>query len=289
MQTTEVCPAPLLALSALKGRLQFNLFDPGKPMLFLLKIVVTPVLVALVSIAARRWGPTFAGLIIGIPWMTGPVLFFLGLEYGETFVARTATGALVGAIAIAFSLLAFAHSAKRASWPWALLAVFAAYGVAGYVLDGLRMSATTAAIVAVASLIGANLLMPRPDVLSAPPVLPWWDIPMRMIATAVLVTIIMLIAEIFPPELVGTVSSFPVIVTVVSMFTHARWGWPPAVQLVRGVALSLLSFVAFFLVLGATIEDVGLVRSFTVSALSALAVSTGLLMFNRARAKSKSP
>jgi hypothetical protein len=256
-------------------------------MLFLLKIVITPVLVALVSIAARRWGPTFAALIIGIPWMTGPILFFLGLEYGDTFVARTATGTLVGAIAIAFSLLAFTHAARRVSWPWALLAVFVAYGIAGYLLDGLRMSASMAAIIAVASLIGANLLMPRPDVLSAPPSLPWWDIPMRMIATAVLVAIITVSAEILPPELVGVVSSFPVIVTVVGMFTLARWGWQPAVQLVRGVALSLLSFVAFFLVLGATIEDVGLVRSFTVAALSALAVSAGLLMFNRARAKSQ--
>ncbi len=43
-------------------------------MLILLKLTVTPILVALVSIAARRWGPTIGGLIMGLPWMTGPIL-----------------------------------------------------------------------------------------------------------------------------------------------------------------------------------------------------------------------
>ena len=46
-------------------------------MLFILKIAVTPLLVAAVSLAARRWGPTVGGLVMGLPWFTGPVLLVL--------------------------------------------------------------------------------------------------------------------------------------------------------------------------------------------------------------------
>lgn len=254
-------------------------------MLFLFKIILTPVLVALVSIAARRWGPTVAALLIGFPWMTGPVLLFLGLEYGDTYIVRTATGVLIGAVSIGFALLVFANVVKRASWPWALLSVFAAYGFAGYMLNNLQIPLWFAALLAVASLVGASFLMPRPDVSIVPPQLPWWDIPMRMIATALLVTIIIVSADFLPPELVGVVSSYPVIVTVVGAFTHARWGWQPAVKLIRGVSLSLLSFVAFFLTLGATIEHIGLIRAFMASALAGFFVSSSFVVFPHLRVK----
>jgi hypothetical protein len=44
-------------------------------MLFLLEIAVTPLLVAGVALAARWWGPTVGGILIGLPWFTGPVVF----------------------------------------------------------------------------------------------------------------------------------------------------------------------------------------------------------------------
>ena len=58
--------------------------------MLLLKLMIVPVLVALMSLAARRFGPKIGGLLIGLPWMTGPVIFFLGLERGDAHAAQLA-------------------------------------------------------------------------------------------------------------------------------------------------------------------------------------------------------
>ena len=240
-------------------------------MIFLLKITITPILVAFMSLVARRWGPRIGGIIMGMPWMTGPILFFLGIEHGEAYAARTSVGVLIGTIGIAGYVLAYAYTARRASWPFSIAAAFVTYAVVGSAVSGLALSLWTAAIAGFACLCGAYLLMPKVSDPGGLRFLPWWDIPMRMLATAVLISIITISAEYLGPELSGVVATYPVILSVISVFTHWQWGWPALVQLIRGTTLSLLSFVAFFLVVGLSAETVGLTWSFVLACISALA------------------
>ena len=131
------------------------------------------------------------------------------------------------------------------------------------------------------------LITPLPDS-DGPRGLPWWDIPVRMLATAALIVIITLSVDFLGPELSGVASTYPVILTVIGTFTHARWGAGPVVALMRGVALSLQSFVAFFTVLGATVESLGLITSFIVSSVVALIFSAVFVWWTqRARVKKK--
>jgi len=51
--------------------------------------------------------------------------------------------------------------------------------------------------------------------------------------------------------------------------------------MLRGLALSLLAFVAFFLVVGLTLPTVGLAMSFVLGTVAALPVSALLLAINR--------
>ena len=255
-------------------------------MLLLLKLTITPLLVALMSLAAQRWGPTVGGLIMGLPWMTGPILFFLGWEHGDAYVARAAAGVLVGAIAIGAHLTAYVYAARRTAWPVSLGLAFLAFAATGYAISGLDLSLWAAAGGAAASLTIAFLAMPR---VSDPGILrfvPWWDIPMRMIATAALVGIITLLAGVLGPERIGIVSTYPVILSVIGAFTHAQWGWPATVQLARGVSLSLLSFVVFFLILGLFAERVGLTWSFALASGAALGISTVMVLSNAIRNRS---
>ncbi len=255
-------------------------------MLFLLKVTITPVLVALMSLAARRWGPTLGGIIMGLPWMTGPILLFLGLEQGNAYVARASTGTLVGSIAIGAYLVAYAGAARRTSWPVSLCAAVAAYAAVGYAASGIGLSLWVAGAAGTTSLLAAYLSMPRVADAGGLRYLPWWDIPMRMAATAALVAIITLAADALGPELSGVVASYPVIVSIICAFTHSQWGWAAFIQLARGVALSLLSFVAFFLVLGSQVERLGLAWSFALAAAAALAISSGLILASKVRARS---
>jgi hypothetical protein len=250
-------------------------------MLFLLKLTITPVLVALMSLAARAWGPTIGGLIMGLPWMTGPVLFFLGLEKGESFVAQACGGVLLGVVGIAGYVIAYVIAARWTGWPASLAAAAAAYVAVGWATSGFQPSLLLAAGFGAASLVGAFLVMPRAVGPSGPRQLPWWDIPMRMLATAALVAVITLSADVLGPEISGIVATFPVILTVVGAFTHHRWGRAAVTQLARGITLSLLSFVAFFLVVGSTVTELGLVVSYAIAGAAALVISAAMIALNR--------
>ncbi|MGB3720391.1 MAG: hypothetical protein WBB38_12480 [Hyphomicrobiaceae bacterium] len=252
-------------------------------MLFLLKITITPVLVALMSLAARRWGPTIGGLVMGLPWMTGPILYFLGLERGEAYAADVAVGVLVGTICIGAYIAVFAYVAKHAPWFICLSCAALTYMVTGYATSKLGLSLWVAAMSAAASLLLAFLITPRVKDAGGLRVLPWWDIPARMLGTAMLVAFITFSADHLGPELSGIVATYPVILTIVATFTHAQWGWRAAVQLARGVSLSLLSFVAFFLVVGSMAESIGLVWSFVLATLAALLISSLLIFFSQRR------
>ena len=73
-----------------------------------LKLLVTPLLMWLVSIAARRWGSLVGGLIAGMPLTSGPISVYLALEQGAAFADQSAIGALVGIGAVMTSYAVYA-------------------------------------------------------------------------------------------------------------------------------------------------------------------------------------
>lgn len=250
-------------------------------MLFLFKIVVPPLLVAFMSVVSRLWGPTVGGLLMGLPWMTGPVLFFLVLERGLEFGVEACVGIEIGVASICAYLLAYSRMTAFLPWWGCLLLAFAAFGAAMAASQGLDLTLGGAAVLAAVCLGVTYVLMAKPA--TAPPLaaLPWWDIPMRMGATLVLVTAIMLSADLLGPRLSGIVSTFPVIVTVVGAFTHHQWGADAVRRMLRGLTLSLLAFVAYFYVAGSTMPAVGLVVSYLLGTAAALPVSAVLLILGR--------
>jgi hypothetical protein len=253
-------------------------------MLFLLKLIITPVLVALMSLAARAWGPTVGGLLMGLPWMTGPIIFFLGLERGEAFVARASAGVLLGTIGIAAFLLTFTTVARRAGVIASIAAGALTYVLVALATSRLALPLAVAGFAAAVTLLLVYTLIPKGPPLQGPRGLPWWDIPMRMVATGLLVTVISFTADVLGPEGSGIAASFPVIFVVVGGFTLAMWGSTAAAQLARGVALSLLSFTAFFLTTGLVVESFGLPLSFLLAGLVAVLLSGGMIMIFRLRA-----
>ena len=217
------------------------------PMLFLLKIAVPPFLVAAMSLAARWWGPTIGGLLLGMPWMTGPVLFFLALDKGEEFAVGACAGIELGVVCVAAFMVAYGAVSSFARWPASLAAAAAAFAASALAISDVALTLPAAAAWAAASLIVAYLLLPRPRAAAVSAKLPWWDIPARMLTAFALVAIIMLSADVLGARLSGIVSTYPAMVTVIGTFTHRQWGLDAVRHMLRGLTLSLLVFVAFFL------------------------------------------
>jgi hypothetical protein len=252
-------------------------------MLFL-KLMFVPVLVALMSLAARRFGPRLGGLLIGLPWVTGPVVFFLGQEKGDIHATGLASGAMLATVSISAYAIAFGWLGRSFRWPLALAGGAIAYGVIGWGLSGLSVTPTQAAVTGAAALLAATVLIPAPRQPAVTRALPWWDIPVRMLVSAVLVCVIALVSDQLGATASGIVATFPVLLTVIGTFTHHQWGSDAHVGLLRGITLSLLSFVLFFWVVGMLALPQGLVVAYALATVAAVCLSASLMAFNHRRA-----
>ena len=112
----------------------------------LLRGVISAVVVIALLLAAKRWGRETAGLLAGLPTVTGPAMLWLSLDNGAAFPGEAALGAvLAGAVSAMASLLApqLTAAAAGALTSPPLLAVATAWklhrqGFPARVLDFLR-------------------------------------------------------------------------------------------------------------------------------------------------------
>ncbi|MBO0766732.1 MAG: hypothetical protein J2P50_19365 [Hyphomicrobiaceae bacterium] len=261
-------------------------------MLFLLKIAVTPLLVAGVSLAVRWWGPTVGGILMGLPWFTGPVLFILIQDQGITFGVGACAGVLIGVVSISAFMLAYGLAAAVARWPLSLAAAVTAYGASvaatsaetfQRAMGGVAPPLWAAAAMGAVSLCVVLALLPRPEGEVRPPAPPWWDLPARMMAAAALVTVLVVGAEPLGPRLAGIFASYPIILTITGVFTHYSGGRDAVLRVLRGLAVSLFGFIAFFLVLGLALPVVGAIGAYALAATTGLAITAALVAAHRAR------
>lgn len=250
-------------------------------LVFLFKIAVPPVMVAAMTLAARRWGPTFGGLIMGLPWMTGPVLFFLALDKGEAFVLQAAVGVEIGVLSLIAYMFAFAIVSTWATWPLSLAAAMLAFMLATIVTRPIDVGLVTATVLAMAGLGISYFLLPKPKSATLPAPLPWWDIHARMATTFGLVAMIMTGADVLGGQLSGVFATFPVVMTVIGSFTLHQSGRDALRRMLRGVSLSLLSFCMFFLVMGLSLPHVGLVAAYGLALLTAVGMSAVMIALAR--------
>ena len=243
----------------------------------LLKLVLTPVLIAAASLAGRRWGQAVGGWLVGLPLTSGPVAFFLALDHGAGFAAAVAFGSLAGALAEAAFCLAYGWSARR-GWLVALAAASAAFTAVAAGLQRLALPLLVLAATVFATLAVALRLMPPRAAVGVAAPLPRWDLPARMVITTALVVGLTGLAPVLGPRLSGVLASFPVYAAILTAFAH-RAGATPAVQVLRGLLLGLFSFGAFFLVLGGLIERLGVAGGFVAATIAALAIQAGSLAF----------
>jgi hypothetical protein len=254
-------------------------------LLFLFKISIPPILVALMSIGARIFGPTIGGLFMGLPWMTGPVLYFLAVDKGDAFAVQACTGIELGVLAIVAYIIGYGAVAHYTSWPLSILIAALYFLAVGWFLGGIPMPLWLATLGAIASLLALYALLPKPSSLPKPVPLPWWDIPARMLSTFILVAGIMTTADQLGPQLSGIASTFPVITTVIGIFTHSQRGLDALLAMFRGLTLSMLGFCVFFLIVGYGIPLYGTIPAFAIAAATGVTISALMIGINRLHAR----
>jgi hypothetical protein len=249
-----------------------------------LKLIVTPGLIAVASLAGRRWGPSVSGWLVGLPLTSGPITFFLALSLGPGFAGATAKGTLLGTASQALVCLAYAWLSKRRAWPMSLAASIGVFAVSTWLVHGLDLPLAQLMLLVVAMLIAILVAMPpEPEALAAQASLPKWDLPARMVVVTVYVIGLTAAAPWLGAQLAGMLSPFPLYGLVLAVFGHHLSGSPAAIRVMRGLVAGLFSFATFFCVIAATIERVGLWQSFAMATVAVTAVQAGALWAIRTR------
>lgn len=246
-----------------------------------LKLVLTPVLVGAASLAGRRWGPSVGGWLIGIPFTSGPVAFFLALSPGPRFAAAAAVGTMAGAASQAAFCLGFAWAAQRLSWAPTVLIAAAAFAAATVVLDIVMLPAAGYFVLVILVLVVSLFLLPAASPRRDADVdFPAWDLPARMILATAFVVALTAAAPLLGAHLAGLIAPYPLYGTVLATFTQRLQGAGAAVGVVRGLLLGLFAFACFFLALSLLLPA-GIVLAFAAAIVVAVAVQGGSLLAGR--------
>src|SRR5581483_10672317 len=92
------------------------------------------------------------GMLMGLPWLTGPVLIFLALDKGLVFAVEACTGIELGVVCVAAFVLAYGVVSTFARWPVSVVAGAVAFSAGALAIEGIALSLPAAAGAAAASL-----------------------------------------------------------------------------------------------------------------------------------------
>jgi hypothetical protein len=244
--------------------------------ILLLKLLLAPALVVGSSLAGRRWGPRVSGMFAALPIVAGPILLITCLEHGTQFGARAASAALLGLISLSLFVLTFAWAARSWGWSTTLPLSWAVCLLADMALSRLTVAPGWGLALVLASAWTVTKLLPgrstEPEATAATVSWPWWDLPARAVATALLVMTLSAMSGAVGPSMTGVLAPFPIATSVLAAFILAQRGTVDAVRLLRGVPRGLCGFAAFCFLVAALVERVGIGIGFTLAAAATLSV-----------------
>jgi hypothetical protein len=236
--------------------------------LLVLKLTLVPLLIAGVTLVSRRWGTQIGGVITSTPVVAGPTLSFYAVEQGHAFAATAAQGTLLGVFALAAFCVAYGWCARRAPWHLSLIVGSIAFFAVTPFLYRTQLRPVLALVSGSAVLVAARQLLPVPRHAPPKPNIPLWeDLPVRMVAAAIVVLVLTSFAQWLGPTLSGVLAAFPVAAAILAGFTHAQRGPEAVLQYLRGLLPGLCSFALFCFLLAI------LLRTWSLAAALALAIA----------------
>jgi hypothetical protein len=241
--------------------------------LLIFKLILTPLLIAMATLAVRRWGFVLGGLFTGLPLISGPVSLFLALEQGPRFARQSSHGMLLGTIALVFFCVAYIRAAKGLRWLTPMIVGFASYFLAAWSLSFFSFNPGILTVLVVFFLSAAVKVAGLPASCASSVAAPSWDIPMRMVTATAVVFIITSGAEHIGPKWSGILAPFPVFTSIMGGFAQKQNGAAAAHELVRGIVIGCFGAVSFYLVVGLAIERTSVAVTYLLATAAALAIN----------------
>jgi len=238
----------------------------------LLKLCLVPTLIYLVTLIGRRWGPNAAGWFSALPIVAGPILLTMAIEQGAGFVSTAAAHTLIAVIAVLVFCLAYAWASGRFAVFGSLVAALAAYAAAVAGLQAIELPLLPGFALVLGVLALAPRLFPRISGTRERSATQPNDLPLRMLAGALLSFTVTYAATGIGPRLSGFFAMFPVMGTILVGFSHHASGRAYAVDILLGMARGYYAFATFCVVLSLLLRERPIALAFGLAAVAALLV-----------------
>ena len=216
--------------------------------MLLLKLTIVPLFIALVTLAGRKWGTQLAGLLGGLPIVAGPIVVFLALEQGQAFGVVASTSAMASVLALLAFGVAYSWFSLSKTWPVTYALSLIVWTAIAFLLAQLTLTPFIAVALALVAIVFTPILLPK---VAATPSNSTTlnDLPLRLMAGAALTLAVTQSAHLLGGNWSGILAVFPVIGSVLAIFTHRSQGAAAVTQLYRGMVKGLCSLTLFFLIL----------------------------------------
>jgi uncharacterized membrane protein (GlpM family) len=236
------------------------------------KILLAPTFVIGASLVARRYGARIGGLVGGLPAVAGPILLVFALSHGRAFAADAAAGTLLGIVSLLAFIVVYARVAGRVSWAVSLILGWGAFFAMTSALSTVTIGVDPTLAVVLVAVALTLLALPRVRGERLSMVrLPAWDLPLRGLSALALVLVLTALAGQLGAKLSGLLAPFPVIASVLAVFTHAQHGEQDLLRIMRGFVIGLVAYALFCFALAQSLGSLGIAGSFLLAAIAALA------------------
>ena len=241
--------------------------------MLLFKLCITPLLMGVATLVARRWGPVVGGIFTALPLTAGPVSAFLYLEQGPEFARNAAGAGMLGYAALGCFILVFVWTARHGfGCVAACLCSAVTYFGAAWLFSHLPRHGLLLMAFSVLVLALVFRFIPGSSQHWTPPKVRWWDLPLRMVLAGGMVLGVTALAALIGPQWSGVLSTYPVFITLMAVFTLVQSGEQALCQLMRGFVGGLVGSVIFFFVLQWALPLMHAALAYTVAAVVNLLV-----------------
>ena len=250
----------------------------------LVKIFLTPLLILMCLLVARRWGSFVGGVIAGLPLISGPVSFFLTLEQGPAFSAAASYNTLLGVLACTATALIYPRLAAL-GMPWFVALPAALGGFFGGGMLVLHLPFTHLWAVILSSLAPVLVLACLPRITArcehGHAMTAYVRVPVQMACGATLVYAVTEAAHWLGPGWSGVLMFFPVMVCSIVPFAHATLGAAAVVSIFRGIMAGWFGCIAFAVVVMTGVEHLSLWLCYSLASAAALLAGAVISLLER--------
>ena len=233
------------------------------------KVLLTPILLMVSMLAARKWGAVVGGWLLGLPVVSGPVSVFLFVEHGPNFAEHAARGALLGLVAAGAFCAVYAFLASRQPWWSSLATAYAVCFAAIWLLSLVHLGIGWTLVLVLGTLLVLAQVVRAPETCAPLPASPIASVLARMAIASTIVVVITASAGVLGSQAAGLLAPLPVLAAIMTASSHRHSGADAAHGMLRGAVVGSWGAAAFFAVVVIVLPLAGPVQTYLGATLAA--------------------